>query len=137
MAYLLIYVNDIILTTSHDTLRATFIHQLAAEYDMKDLGPLSHFLGINVTRQHDTMFLSHQSYALDIIDRAGMSSCKSVATPVDTKSKLNASSSDPFEDPTLYRCLAGALQYLTFTRPDISYAVQQVCMHMHSPRVDH
>ncbi|MFS7993964.1 putative RNA-directed DNA polymerase [Helianthus anomalus] len=137
MAYLLIYVDDIILTTSNDSLRATLIHQLAAEFDMKDLGPLSHFLGINVTRQHDTMFLSQQSYALDIIDRAGMSSCKSVATPVDTKSKLSASSSDPFEYPTLYRSLAGALQYLTFTRPDISYAVQQVCMHMHSPRIDH
>ncbi|XP_021985210.1 uncharacterized mitochondrial protein AtMg00810-like [Helianthus annuus] len=125
MAYLLIYVDDIILTTSHETLRVNLIHQLAAEFDMKDIGPLSHFLGIHVTRQHGTMFLSHQSYALDIIDRAGMSSCKSVATPVDTKPKLSASSSAPFEDPTLYRSLAGALQYLTFTRPDISYAVQQ------------
>ncbi|XP_021996252.1 uncharacterized mitochondrial protein AtMg00810-like [Helianthus annuus] len=123
MAYLLIYVDDIILPTSHDTLRATLIHQLAAEFDMKDLGPLSHFLGINVTPQPDTMFLSQQSYALDIIDRDGMSSCKSVATPVDTKPKLSASSSEPFEVPTLYRSLAGALQYLTFTRPDISYAI--------------
>ncbi|KAJ0590495.1 putative RNA-directed DNA polymerase [Helianthus annuus] len=78
-----------------------------------------------------------QSYALDIIDRAGMSSCKSVATPVDTKPKLSASSGEPFEDPTLYHSLASALQYLTFTRPDISYAVQQVCMHMHSPQHDH
>ncbi|XP_021995447.1 uncharacterized mitochondrial protein AtMg00810-like [Helianthus annuus] len=87
MAYLLIYV-DIILTTSHDTLRATLIRLLAAEFDMKDLGPLSHFLGINVTRKHNTMFLSHQSYALEIIDRAGMSSCKSVATLVDKNLNL-------------------------------------------------
>nr|XP_043639796.1 uncharacterized mitochondrial protein AtMg00810-like [Erigeron canadensis] len=129
MAYLLIYVEDIILTTSHDTFRARLISLLVVEFAMKDLGPLSHFLRIHVvTRTHDTMFLSHQSYALDIIERVGMSSCKSVATPVDTKSKLSASASKPFDDPTLYRSLASALQYLTFTGPDISYVIQQVCM---------
>ncbi|XP_021975221.1 uncharacterized mitochondrial protein AtMg00810-like [Helianthus annuus] len=111
--------------------------RLAAEFDMKDLGPLSHFLGIHVTHQHNRMFLSQQSYTKDIIERVGMHSCKPVATPVDTKSKLSATSSPIFEDSTLYRSLVGALQYLTFTRPDISYAVQQVCMHMHAPRIDH
>ncbi|XP_022040458.1 uncharacterized mitochondrial protein AtMg00810-like [Helianthus annuus] len=137
IAYLLIYVDDIILSTSHDTLRVHLMQQLAAEFDMKDLGPLRYFLGINVTRQENHMFLSQQSYDMDIIDRAGMSSCKSVATPVDTKSKLGATSSSLFDDPTLYRSLTDTLQYLTFTRLDISYAVQQVCMHMHSPRIDH
>ncbi|GKC07972.1 ribonuclease H-like domain-containing protein, partial [Tanacetum coccineum] len=56
--------------------------------------------------------------------------------PVDTESKLGADG-DPVSDPTLYRSLAGALQYLTFTRPDISYAVQQVCLYMHDPREPH
>ncbi|XP_056695189.1 uncharacterized mitochondrial protein AtMg00810-like [Spinacia oleracea] len=51
-----------------------------------------------------------------------MGTCKSVATPVDTKSKLSADSGPPVPDATLYRSLAGALQYLTFTGPDISYA---------------
>ncbi|GJZ96551.1 ribonuclease H-like domain-containing protein [Tanacetum coccineum] len=54
-------------------------------------------------------------------------------TPVDTESKLG-SDGDPVSDPTLYRSLAGALQYLTFTRPDLSYAVQQICLYMHDPR---
>ncbi|KAK9099064.1 hypothetical protein Syun_026109 [Stephania yunnanensis] len=66
-----------------------------------------------------------------------MSSCKPSATPVNTKPKVSATASTVFDDPTLYRSLAGALQYLTFTRPDISYAVQQVCLHMHDPRIDH
>ncbi|XP_022004171.1 uncharacterized mitochondrial protein AtMg00810-like [Helianthus annuus] len=83
------------------------------------------------------MFLSQQVYAKEIIDRAGMSTCKPVATPVDTKPKLGSNSGADFEDPTLYRSLAGALQYLTFTRPDICYVVQQVCMYMHAPKVDH
>ncbi|MCI56652.1 copia protein, partial [Trifolium medium] len=54
-----------------------------------------------------------------------MSSCKPSSTPVDTKVKLSGSSCNPYHDPTAYRSLAGALQYLMFTRPDISYAVQQ------------
>ena len=51
--------------------------------------------------------------------------------------KVSAISSAPYADPTLYRSLAGALQYLTFTRPDISYVVQQIFLHMHNPRIDH
>uniref|UniRef100_A0A0V0HRA1 Putative ovule protein n=1 Tax=Solanum chacoense TaxID=4108 RepID=A0A0V0HRA1_SOLCH len=104
---------------------------------MKDLGPLNYFLGITVTRHKGGLFLSQRKYAEEIIDRAGMSSCKPSQTPVDTKPKVGAITSAHFDDPTLYRSLAGALQYLTFTRPDISYAVQQICLHMHDPRVDH
>ncbi|WVY94177.1 hypothetical protein V8G54_033265 [Vigna mungo] len=63
-----------------------------------------------------------------------MSSCKSSPTPVDTKPKMNVATSPPFEDPSLYQSLVGALQYLTFTRPDITYVVQHVCLFMHDPR---
>ena len=66
-----------------------------------------------------------------------MLDCKPCSTPVDTQAKLSEAEGDPVEDPTGYRSLAGALQYLTFTRPDISYAVQQVCLHMHDPREPH
>ncbi|GJU91506.1 ribonuclease H-like domain-containing protein [Tanacetum coccineum] len=62
-----------------------------------------------------------------------MANCNTTKTPVDTESKLG-SDGDPISDPTLYRSLAGGLQYLTFTHPDISYAVQQVCLYMHDPR---
>ncbi|KAD3640419.1 hypothetical protein E3N88_29642 [Mikania micrantha] len=136
-AYLLLYVDDIILVTSSDTLRQQLLSQLAGEFAMKDLGPLSYFLGVSVSRTSKGLFLSQHRYATDIINRAGMSSCKSVATPVDTSGKLSAHDGDPVPDPTLYRSLAGALQYLTFTRPDITYAVQQICMYMHDPRTSH
>ncbi|GKE50192.1 ribonuclease H-like domain-containing protein [Tanacetum coccineum] len=65
-----------------------------------------------------------------------MANCNPCRTPIDTESKLG-NDGDPVSDPTLYRSLAGSLQYLTFTRPDISYAVQQVCLHMHDPREPH
>ena len=137
IAYILLYVDDIILTASTDTLRQSIMSFLSAEFAMKDLGPLSYFLGIAVTRRADGLFLSQQQYAAELLERAGMSHCNSSPTPIDTKPKLSAAHDDPFDDPTKYRQLAGALQYLTFTRPDISYAVQQVCLHMHDPRIDH
>jgi hypothetical protein len=66
-----------------------------------------------------------------------MANCKPVATPTDTKSKTSAADGKPIDDITAYRSVAGALQYLTITRPDIAYAVQQVCLHMHAPRYVH
>ncbi|GKB52103.1 ribonuclease H-like domain-containing protein, partial [Tanacetum coccineum] len=59
-----------------------------------------------------------------------------VETPVDTESKLG-NASDLISNPILYQSLAGSLQYLTFTRPDISYAVQQICLYMHDPQQPH
>jgi hypothetical protein len=82
------------------------------------------------------MFLSQRQYILDILERAGMSNCNPCSTPVDTQAKLS-SNGDPVSNPTDYHSLVGALQYLTFTRPDITYAVQQVCLHMHDPREPH
>ncbi|GAU17623.1 hypothetical protein TSUD_254980 [Trifolium subterraneum] len=137
MAYILLYVDDIILTASSDVLRQSIMSLLASEFAMKDLGTLSYFLGIAVTHHADGLFLSQRKYAAEIIERAGMTSCKPTTTPVDTKPKLSISSGSPYKDPTQYRRLAGALQYLTFTRPDISYAVQQVCLHMHDPKDEH
>ena len=97
----------------------------------------SYFLGIVVTYHAGGLFLSQQKYAVEIIERAGMSSCKPSPTPVDMKPKLNANSNTPYIDPSHYRSLAGALQYLTFTRLDIAYVVQQVCLFMHDSREEH
>lgn len=63
-----------------------------------------------------------------------MSTCKPISTPVDSKSKLTANAGSLISDASSYRSLVDALQYRTFTRPDISYAVQQVCLFMHDPR---
>jgi hypothetical protein len=103
---------------------------------VKDLGQLHHFLGMHVQHTSSGLFLSQRQYILEILDRAGMTDCKSCTTPVDLNPKLSADG-DPVADPTDFRSLAGALQYLTFTRPDISYTVQQICLHMHDPREPH
>nr|GEW58500.1 ribonuclease H-like domain-containing protein [Tanacetum cinerariifolium] len=135
-AYLLLYVDDIVLTTSFESLLQKVIRSLHQEFAMTDLGPLNYFLGISVTRDSSGLFLSQKKYAVEILDRVHMVNCNHSRTPIDTESKLG-SDGDPVSDPTLYRSLAGSLQYLTFTRPDISYAVQQVCLHMHDHREPH
>ncbi|GJX47632.1 ribonuclease H-like domain-containing protein, partial [Tanacetum coccineum] len=133
VAYLLIYVDDIVLTASSTDLLQRIISSLHKEFDMTDLGALNYFLGISVTHNSTGMFLSQKKYAKELHDRAHMASCNPIRTLVDTESKLGADG-DLVSDPTLYRSLAGGLQYLTFTRPDISYVVQQVCLYIHDPR---
>ncbi|KAJ9548593.1 hypothetical protein OSB04_021136 [Centaurea solstitialis] len=123
-AYLLLYVDDIILTTSSSSLKTEIITALNREFEMTDLGVLSYFLGISVKRNSNGMFLTQQKYTEDILKREKMENCKPIATPVDTNSKLSAIVGEPMADPSLYRSLARALQYLTFTRSDIAYALK-------------
>jgi hypothetical protein len=137
IAYILLYVDDIVLTASSCTLLQHIIDRLHSEFAMTDLGDLHDFLHMSVTRSSDGLFLCQRQYALEILHRAGMSECHPTTTPVDTKAKLSASDGAPLADASAYRSLAGALQYLTLTRPDLAYAVQQVCLFMHDPRESH
>ena len=104
---------------------------------MKDLGVVHHFLGVTIEPRPTGLLLHQRQYTLDILERAGMTDCKPCSTPVDTQGKLSEAEGTPVTDPTTYQSLAGALQYLTFTRPDITYAVQQICLHMHDPWEPH
>jgi len=104
---------------------------------MKDLGALHHFLGVSVEPHPAGLLLHQRQYTFDILERAGMTDCKPCSTPVNTQGKLLEEEGTPVTDPTAYRSGVGALQYLTFTRPDITYAVQQICLHMHDPREPH
>jgi hypothetical protein len=137
IAYLLLYVDDIVLTASSDSLLQRIIASLSSEFAMSDLGALHHFLGVNVHRTSHGLFLSQQQYAMDLLERADMINCNPISTPIDTKCKLSAQDGPSMKDPSKYRSIVGALQYLTLTRPDLSYDVQQVCLFMHDPRETH
>jgi hypothetical protein len=115
-AYLLLYVDDIMLTASSTALLRHIIVALQQEFSMKDLGELHHFLGMHVQHIASGLFLSQHQYMLDILDRAGMVDCKPCSTPVDLHPKLSADGA-PISNPTDFCSLVGALQYLTFTRP--------------------
>ncbi|XP_019199896.1 PREDICTED: uncharacterized protein LOC109193509 [Ipomoea nil] len=108
------------------------VAKLAAEFKIRDMGAPSFFLGIETVPLSDGILLSQRRYIQDILKRAGMVDCKPVSTPVSVVRSDDADTT-PYADPTHYRSIAGALQYLTVTRPDLSYAVNRLCQHMQSP----
>ena len=66
-----------------------------------------------------------------------MSSCKPISTPMPSKGQHLPNCNELYPDPTHYKSIVGGLQYLTFTRPDISYSVNFVCQFMHAPTLAH
>jgi hypothetical protein len=105
--YLLLYVDDIILTASSTTLLRRTISALQWEFTIKDLGPLHHFLGITVERRPDGMFLHQRTYMLDIIKCATMADCKPCTTPIDLQAKLAVDSRPPVQDVSQFWSIAG------------------------------
>ncbi|CAN1187706.1 Retrovirus-related Pol polyprotein from transposon RE1, partial [Linum perenne] len=134
--YILVYVDDLIVTGNNSDFITYFIKQLDQVFALKDLGRLHHFLGLDITTSKDSLQLSQQHYIKDILHRARMDAASPISTPADPHSRVTRQG-EPFDDPKLYRQTVGALQYATITRPDITYAVNRVCQYMHSPTIQH
>jgi hypothetical protein len=109
MVYLLLYIDDIVLTTSSTVLLQHTISALKQEFAMKDLDPLHHFLSVSVQHQVNGLFLTQCQFTLDILEHAGMVDCKPVSTPVDMQVKVSTASGPPVTDPTQFRSLTEAL----------------------------
>ncbi|XP_026436207.1 uncharacterized protein LOC113334084 [Papaver somniferum] len=137
--YLLLYVDDIILTGSLGTLLNSLISALSIEFKMKDLGSLYYFLGIEVTRNCHTnsLLLTQNKYCLELLVKDDMVDCKPCSTPVAKGTRCSLYDGDPLQDPLHYRSLVGGLQYLTMTRPDIDFVVSYVSQFMHKPTTAH
>ncbi|WZZ70483.1 hypothetical protein YC2023_081853 [Brassica napus] len=132
---LLLCVDDMLLTGNSSSALAKLLADLNSQFRMTDLCPMHYFLSIQVKYHKDGLFLSQQSYAEDILAVASMSDCNPVATPLPLQLNLRIENETVFTNPTYFRSLAGKLQYLTLTRPDIQFAVNYVCQKMHSPMV--
>jgi hypothetical protein len=137
--FLLVYVYDIIITSSCPDAINALLSDLKIEFALKDMGNLHYFLGIKVKNVIDGILLSQEKYVTDILCRAGMLSCKPVPTPMATSDKLFAHTGDKLgpDDTTKYRSIVGALQYLSLTRLDLAFAINKVCQFLHSPTTIH
>ena len=131
---LLVYVNDIVITRTDSTLITRLQQHLQASFHKKDLGPLTYFLCLEVHTESSGIFLNQHKYTQDLIALVGLQDTSSMDTPMEVNMKYRQEEGDLLFDPTMYRQLVGSLNYLTITRPDISFAVQQVSQFMKAPR---
>lgn len=134
--FVLIYVDDIIVTNSSNDAITTLLKDLNSEFALKDLGDLHFFLGIEIKRDREGgIHLSQEKYATDLLKRIGLQGCKPSSSPLSSTEKLSLAEGEILnpEDGTRYRSFVGALQYLTLTRPDISFAVNKACQFLHAP----
>lgn len=134
---LIIYVDDMIITGDDMEEITKLEKQLATEFEMKNLGGLKYFLGIEVARSKRGIFLSQKKYILDLLTEVGMLDCKPADTPIIQNHKLGEYTSQVLTDKGRYQRLVGKLIYLSHTRPDIAYAVSVVSQFMHQPSKDH
>jgi hypothetical protein len=135
--YLLLYVDDIIITGNSSTAVSNIISQLSTAFELKDLGPLRYFLGLQIDYKKGGFFVHQRKYLTDLLHKFTMTDCKAASTPIATTPILTSTTTDLLSDPTPYQSLVGALQYATFTRPDITFAVNRVCQFMHKPSPAH
>ena len=128
--FFLIYVDDILLISPDPNGITTIISLLKKVFTTKDLGSANFFLGIELLKTSTGYFLSQSRYALSILKKLKMDNTKPISNPC---SFSETATSNYSVGPTLYRSTVGALQYLTITRPDISFAVNRACQSMHNP----
>lgn len=137
MAYLLVYVDDLILTGSTVHLVNDIVKQLATKFSIKDLGELSYFLCVKVLHSPDGMLLSQHKYIQDLLERTHMSTTKIAQSPMAISPVLYAFSGIALSDASEYRSVVGSLQYLSLTCPDIAFVVNYMCQFMQRPTSDH
>jgi histone deacetylase 1/2 len=137
--FVLVSVDDITVASSSPGATATLLKKLNEDFALKDLGDLHSFLGIEVSKICDSIILTQEKYANDVLKRVGMTHCKPTSSPLSTSEKLLryvGTTLGP-KEATNYRNVVGALQYLTLTRPNISFAVNKVCQFLHAPTTVH
>lgn len=115
----------------------SLISQLQKQFPLKDLGNLGFFLGIQAHRTPDSLHLCQAKYVADLLHRTRMLGSKAARFPCSSGLKLSTFDGEQLVDPSEYRSVVGALQYCTLTRPDLSFAVNQLRQHLQAPTTTH
>ena len=134
---ILIYMDDLIISGNDSATLTNFKQYLCSCFNMKDLGVLKYFLGIEVARNPEGIYLCQRKYALDIIADSGNLGSKPILFPMEQNHKLATSTSPLLDNGEQYRKLVGRLIYLSFTRPDLAYSVYIISQFLGAPCHDH
>ena len=123
----LVYVDDIIVTSNSSRLIHLLIKHFHSSFALKDLEPLTYFIGIQVSCAGDSIHLCQTKYIQDLFQRADMFDRKFASTPMSSDTSLSMFDSKPLPNPTPRCQIVWALQYYTITQPDLSFPVNKVC----------
>ncbi|KAL0316619.1 UNVERIFIED_CONTAM: Retrovirus-related Pol polyprotein from transposon RE2 [Sesamum radiatum] len=134
---LLVYVDDILLTGTSEGSLNEVKHYLDKLFTIKDLGSAKYFLGLELARSTHGLHVTQHKYLQDILRDASMLDAKPTSTPFPSGLHLNNEEGALLHCPDRYRRLVGRLLYLGFTRPDLSFPVQQLSQFMQHPRTSH
>jgi len=137
IAILIVYVDDIVLTGDDCDELAKLKKKLAEEFEIKDLGALKYFLGMEFARSREGIFVNQKKYVIDLLNETGMLGCKPAETPIEPNVKLQLTEVENVKNREHYQRLVGRLIYLSHTRPDISFSVSMVSQFMHAPGPAH
>ena len=137
IAVLIVYVDDIVLTGDDQAEISQLKQRMGDEFEIKDLGNLKYFLGMEVARSKEGISVSQRKYILDLLTETGMLGCRPTDTPIEFNCKLGNSDDQVPVDKEQYQRLVGKLIYLSHTRPDISFAVSVVSQFMQTPNEEH
>jgi hypothetical protein len=133
---LLLYVDDLFLTREKNLI-IKCKKRLSSEFEMKYLGIMHYFLGIEVWYSPERIFLNQGKYMVEILKRFDMLECKPINKPMEAKLKLLVDTSSELIDATLYRQIIGSLMYLTNTRPNICFTVNTLSQFLVEPKHVH
>ncbi|XP_020272256.1 uncharacterized protein LOC109847439 [Asparagus officinalis] len=137
LAIVLVYVDDLMIIGDDEAEIIRRKDNLSVRFQMKELGHLKHFLGLEVDRTQEGKILCQQKYSKDLLKRFGMLECKPISTMMEPNAKMCAHEGKDLKYATMYQKLVGSLIYLTLTRPDISYAVSVMSRYMQNPKKHH
>ncbi|KAG9446382.1 hypothetical protein H6P81_012510 [Aristolochia fimbriata] len=132
-----IYVDDIIFgsTSEHEVKR--FVRDMQGEFEMSMMGELAYFLGFQVKQKEDGIFISQKKNAKNLVKKFDLEGSKAMRTPMSTTAYVTKDEEEIPADATMYRSMIGSLQYLTASRPDISYSVGVCARYQSAPRESH
>jgi hypothetical protein len=135
--FLLIYVDDIIITRSNPSIIHFLTTKLQHEFPLKNLGHLNFFNGIQASQTANGLLLCQAKFIYNLLHQIHMQDSKPAKSPSPSGMKLSKLDGALLTDPTKYRQVVRALQYCTLTRPEISFSVNQLCQNMHVPTSVH
>ncbi|XP_019053482.1 PREDICTED: uncharacterized protein LOC109114769 [Nelumbo nucifera] len=130
---LVVYVDDIVITGSDRPGIDRLKTYLQDHLQTKDFGKLRYSLGLEVARSKNGINLCQRKYVLDLLEETGLLGARPAETLMGLNAKLGSDTGEEFKDPGRYRRLVGKLNYLTNTRPDISFAISVVNQFMSNP----